>query len=221
MPSEKLPFSYAHKAKNATLIKLSDTDALPFLRSGEIVGGQRIPRGSNYTFLIWIAAGTGKYLPAVYKPRNGERPLHDFPQGTLYKREYAAFVLSSALGWPNVPPTLVREGPHGIGKGYNNIPLREGMVVSNEPGYYRENEFGIRIENLIYVKRIKEVNGKKLLGFDNLTFVPIDKRLMDLSMLTKFEKDWINNYHKEVLKKISIYLQGSTLEWLKNASKPI
>ena len=115
----------------------------------------------------------------------------------------------------------VHEGPHGIGKGYNNIALREGMVVSNEPGYYRENEFGIRIENLIYVKVIKEIDGIKLLGFDNLTFVPIDKRLMDLSILTKLEKNWINNYHKEVLKKICIYLEGSALEWLKNASKPI
>ena len=115
----------------------------------------------------------------------------------------------------------VHEGPHGIAKGYNNVPLREGMVVSNEPGYYRENEFGIRIENLIYVKVIKEIDGIKLLGFDNLTFVPIDKRLMDLSMLTKLEKNWINNYHKEVLKKIGIYLEGSALGWLKNASKPI
>ena len=115
----------------------------------------------------------------------------------------------------------VHEGPHGIAKGYNNIPLREGMVVSNEPGYYRENEFGIRIENLIYVKRIKEVDGKILLGFENLTFVPIDKRLMVLSMLTKFEKDWINNYHQNVLKKIGIHLEGSALEWLKKASKAI
>ena len=115
----------------------------------------------------------------------------------------------------------VHEGPHGIAKGYNNVPLREGMVVSNEPGYYRENEFGIRIENLIYVKIIKEIDGIKLLGFDNLTFVPIDKRLMDLSMLTELEKDWINNYHNEVLKKIGIHLNGSSLEWLKKASEPI
>ena len=67
----------------------------------------------------------------------------------------------------------------------------------------------------------KEIDGIKLLGFDNLTFVPIDKRLMDLSILTKLEKDWINNYHMEVLKKIGIFLEGSALEWLHNASKPI
>ena len=74
---------------------------------------------------------------------------------------------------------------------------------------------------LIYVKRVKEVDGNNLLGFDNLTFVPIDKRLMDLSMLTELEKDWINNYHQEVLKKIGLHLEGSTFEWLKIASKPI
>ena len=115
----------------------------------------------------------------------------------------------------------VHEGPHGIGKGYNNIALREGMVVSNEPGYYRENEFGIRIENLIYVIKINDVDGKTLLGFDNLTFVPIDTRLINLSMMTKPEKDWINNYHSEVLNKVGLRLKGSTLEWLNNATQKI
>ena len=85
------------------------------LQSGEIVGGQRTAWGSNYTFLVHIDAGPGKYLRAIYKPRDGERPLYDFPRGTLYKREYVTYVLSRALGWPDVPLTLIREGPHGIG----------------------------------------------------------------------------------------------------------
>ena len=95
------------------------------------------------------------------------------------------------------------------------------MVVSNEPGYYRENEFGIRLENLIYVKYIKEVDGKKLLGFDNLTFVPFDARLMDIDLLTEEEKGWINNYHLQVLEKVGPHVEGSTLIWLKNATQPI
>jgi Xaa-Pro aminopeptidase len=115
----------------------------------------------------------------------------------------------------------VHEGPHGIGKGANKVPLQEGMVVSNEPGYYRENEFGIRLENLIYVKYIKEVDGKKLLGFDNLTFVPFDTRLMDIALLNKEEKGWINNYHLQVLEKVGPHVGGSTLMWLKNATQPI
>ena len=115
----------------------------------------------------------------------------------------------------------VHEGPHRIGKGTNNVPLKEGMVVSNEPGYYEEGKFGIRIENLIFVKQIDEVKGKKLLGFENLTFVPIDTRLLDHSILTKPEKDWLNNYHREVFEKVSPFVEGDVLAWLENAVKPI
>jgi hypothetical protein len=100
---------------DATPVTLSESDALPLLQSGEITGGHRMPWGSNYTFLVWIDAGPGKYLRAIYKPRDGEKPLWDFPDGTLYKREYATFLLSRILGWPNVPLTLVRDGPYGVG----------------------------------------------------------------------------------------------------------
>ena len=115
----------------------------------------------------------------------------------------------------------VHEGPHSIAKGSNKVPLEEGMVVSNEPGYYEEGEFGIRIENLIFVKKIGEMKGKKLLGFENLTFVPIDVRLLDISIMTQKEKDWLNNYHSEVLEKVGPHLTGNVLEWLKKAVQPI
>ena len=100
---------------HGTPIVRSEEDALPVLQSGEIIGGHRVAWGSNYTFLVHVDAGNDKYLRAVYKPRDGERPLYDFPRGSLYKREYAAFVLSRALGWPNVPLTLLRDGPYGVG----------------------------------------------------------------------------------------------------------
>tara|TARA_B110000211_G_scaffold216822_1_gene260159 strand:+ start:1696 stop:3414 length:1719 start_codon:yes stop_codon:yes gene_type:complete len=93
----------------------------------------------------------------------------------------------------------VHEGPHAISKG-NNVNFKEGMVVSNEPGYYEKDNFGIRIENLIYVRKSKNKN-----QFDNLTMAPIDKNLMDFKILNKKEKNWVNNYHKKVfnnLKKI-------------------
>ena len=115
----------------------------------------------------------------------------------------------------------VHEGPHSIGKGANQVPFMEGMVVSNEPGYYRENEFGIRSENLIFVKIIKEVEGKKLFGFENLTYVPFDTRLLDMSIINKTEIDWINNYHQKVLKKIGSHLDDSVMEWLNKATQPI
>jgi len=115
----------------------------------------------------------------------------------------------------------VHEGPHSIGKGANKVPLKEGMVVSNEPGYYKEGEFGIRSENLIFVKKIKDADCKNLLGFENLTYVPFDTRLLDMSLLIESEIAWINQYHSEVLNKVGPHLEGSALEWLKKAVQAV
>lgn len=98
---------------------LSDPTVPPELIRGtlEILG--LMPGSSNYTFLVAVAgdempAGTPELL-AIYKPRRGEQPLWDFPQGTLCRREVAAYVVARALGWPSVPPTVLRDGPEGIG----------------------------------------------------------------------------------------------------------
>ena len=85
------------------------------IRQGVIVQCGLIPWGSNYTFLVVMDVGQEWPLLGVYKPRRGEAPLRDFPDGTLYKRECAAFLLSEALGWRIVPPTVIRDGPQGIG----------------------------------------------------------------------------------------------------------
>jgi Xaa-Pro aminopeptidase len=112
----------------------------------------------------------------------------------------------------------VHEGPHRIGKGSNNVPLIPGMVVSNEPGYYEDGQFGIRCENLVFVKEsIKD----GLYEFENLTFVPFDTRLIDKSLMTDIELNWLNNYHKEVFEKINPLVSGDTLTWLENATQPI
>lgn len=87
---------------------------LEVLTRGSFESCEQIRWGSNYTFWVALRHGADQLL-AVYKPRQGERPLWDFPQGTLYLREYAAYVTSQALGWPFVPLTIVREGPYGIG----------------------------------------------------------------------------------------------------------
>lgn len=88
---------------------------LQLMREGEVreVHGL-IPWGSNYTFLVMVNDGQHEAL-AVYKPRSGEQPLWDFPEGTLCQREQAAFLVSEALGWGIVPATVLREGPHGPG----------------------------------------------------------------------------------------------------------
>ena len=87
-------------------------DAL--LTEGRIEVLGLLPRASNFTFLAEVSNGRGT-VRAVYKPQQGETPLWDFPDGTLYRREVAAYRLARTLGWPNVPPTVVRDGPMGVG----------------------------------------------------------------------------------------------------------
>jgi uncharacterized repeat protein (TIGR03843 family) len=89
-------------------------DVIGLLERGELVTLGVLPQASNYTFLARVREG-GDEMLAVYKPRDGEAPLWDFPPGTLYKREVAAYVLAETLGWPNVPQTVLRDGPQGIG----------------------------------------------------------------------------------------------------------
>jgi uncharacterized repeat protein (TIGR03843 family) len=91
-------------------------DPFDLLEQGTIEGVELIPWGSNYTFATRLRGPHGTCCYAVYKPRRGEVPLRDFPSGTLYKREVAAYLFASQLRWDIVPPTVIREdGPHGIG----------------------------------------------------------------------------------------------------------
>tara|TARA_B100000963_G_scaffold347580_1_gene354079 strand:+ start:6630 stop:8348 length:1719 start_codon:yes stop_codon:yes gene_type:complete len=109
----------------------------------------------------------------------------------------------------------VHEGPHAISKN-NKIKLKEGMIMSNEPGYYEKNNFGIRIENLIYIKK-----EKNKLRFENLTMVPIDKNLIEKNMLSKNEKNWLNLYHKKVYSKLKNFMSERENMSLKNACSAI
>ncbi|MBO9365637.1 MAG: SCO1664 family protein [Roseiflexus sp.] len=94
--------------------ELSVGDVLALLAKGEMEVQGIMPWSTNYTLLVTVRDGDLQGL-AVYKPRRGERPLWDFPRGTLCQREFAAFLLSEALGWSLVPPTVLRDGPYGYG----------------------------------------------------------------------------------------------------------
>ena len=102
----------------------------------------------------------------------------------------------------------VHEGPQSISK-YNKVKLLEGMILSNEPGYYKENEFGIRIENLVYIEKVKGS-----LKFKNLTFAPIDIDLINFKLLNKTEKNYLFKYHLEIYTKYSKYLSKKERSWL-------
>ena len=92
-----------------------DAAILDALTRGEIAACKSLPWGSNYSFAVAVANPGAPERIAIYKPRRGEAPLWDFPSGTLYRREQAAYLLSRRLGWPSIPPTVVRDGPHGVG----------------------------------------------------------------------------------------------------------
>ena len=109
----------------------------------------------------------------------------------------------------------VHEGPHAISRN-NKIIFQEGMVVSNEPGYYEKNKFGIRIENLVYVKRNKN---KKF--FENLTMAPIDKDLIDKQYLNENEKNWLNKYHRKVYNNLKNAMNKDEIFELKKACSAI
>ncbi len=109
----------------------------------------------------------------------------------------------------------VHEGPQALSKN-NKVSFEEGMVLSNEPGYYKNGNYGIRIENLIWVKKAK--NG---FLFNNLTMVPIDKSLIDKDSLTKNEVKWIDNYHKDVLKNLKKFMNKKELSDLRKACSKI
>ncbi len=109
----------------------------------------------------------------------------------------------------------VHEGPQSISK-LNKVKLKPGMILSNEPGYYKKGKFGIRIENLIYIKKNK--NG---MVFDNLTYAPIDKNLIIKELLNKKEIIWLNRYHKKVYKILKKYMDKKELIFLKNSCSNI
>jgi Xaa-Pro aminopeptidase len=111
----------------------------------------------------------------------------------------------------------VHEGPHGITL-KNTTPLEAGMIVSNEPGYYKAGEYGIRIENLIYVKE-SETPG--FLEFENLTLVPYDKNLIDLTLITKVELEYLKSYYEKIVKLIGPNLSPKAQEWLDNMYTPL
>lgn len=115
----------------------------------------------------------------------------------------------------------VHEGPHRISQVPNNVTLEKGMVVTVEPGVYKAGSHGIRIENVVVVDEdIKTFDGQ-FMKFDILSFVPIDLNAIDLELLSDKEKEWLNNYHNQVFKKISLYLDEEEKSWLEQSTKKI
>jgi Xaa-Pro aminopeptidase len=116
----------------------------------------------------------------------------------------------------------VHEGPQSISR-RGMVPLEAGMIVSNEPGYYKEGAYGIRIENLLLVTAAEAIRGgdREMLGFETLTLAPIDRRLIMASLLSPAERAWVDAYHARVAKLIGPQLKGADRAWLDAATAPL
>ena len=112
----------------------------------------------------------------------------------------------------------VHEGPARINK-VDRTALEPGMILSNEPGFYSQGEYGIRIENLLMVHEPRDIDGgdRKMLGFETLTLCPIDRRLIDTALMLPEEIAWLDAYHARVLREVGDFLSGDELEWLRQA----
>lgn len=114
----------------------------------------------------------------------------------------------------------VHEGPVRISR-VSDLPLETGMILSNEPGYYREGAFGVRIENLLVVTKVEAESGRDMLGFETLTLCPIDTRCLDGQALSRDEVEWLDHYHARVRAELSPHLDNETRNWLYQATEPM
>jgi len=196
-------------------------------------GGQYLDGTTDVTRTISLGAPTPEMRDRFTRVLKGHIALAAvrFPDGTVgaeldaLARQYlwgAGCDYSHGTGHGVGYYLNVHEGPQGISR-RSNVSLKPGMIVSNEPGYYKAGAYGIRIENLQVVTEATEIPGgdKKMLGFETLTLAPIDQRLIEVSMLTTPEREWLNAYHARVRKIITPMVDAVTAEWLDAATAAV
>jgi Xaa-Pro aminopeptidase len=116
----------------------------------------------------------------------------------------------------------VHEGPQRISKTPSSVALQPGMIISNEPGYYKKSSYGIRLENLVVVQAVNlESADREMLGFETITFAPFDNTMIDTSLLTHLEIEWINSYHASVRQILGPLLPTEVASWLEKATMKI
>jgi Xaa-Pro aminopeptidase len=116
----------------------------------------------------------------------------------------------------------VHEPPQRLSR-YGSVEVKPGMILSNEPGLYREGQYGIRLENLVLVTPPSAIPGgtREMLGFETLTLAPFDRRLIDADLLTREELAWLDDYHAEVRRQLEPLLTGADRVWLQQATAPL
>lgn len=220
--------------------RVSEKTVLPIERGSLYLvdsGGQYADGTTDITRTIAIGEPTAEMKDRFTRVLKGHIALARaiFPQGTrgtqldTLARQYLWEVgLDYAHGTGHGVGSYlsVHEGPQRIatpnGQPGGDEPLRAGMILSNEPGYYKTGAYGIRIENLVLVES-REVAGaeKALLGFHTITLAPIDRRLVDVAMLSPAEREWLDAYHARVLREIGPLVPAEVKAWLEQATVPL
>ncbi len=207
-------------------------------------GGQYLDGTTDITRTVWIGTPDGQAQPSAEQKDRNTRVLKGhiaiaravFPQGTVggqldaFARQFlwsAGVDYAHGTGHGVGSFLSVHEGPQRIAKitgaqAGGDQALMQGMILSNEPGYYKEGAYGIRIENLVLVEK-REIDGAEgdYLGFETLTFAPIDKALVEVSLLTDDERAWWNDYHAHVKRVLAPQLSGDVLAWLEESCAPL
>ncbi len=201
-------------------------------------GGQYSDGTTDVTRTIIVGTPTDEMRDRFTRVLKGHIALATavFPQGTRgsqidgFARQYlwqAGLDYGHGTGHGVGSFLAVHEGPQRIsaanypGTGWDE-PLRAGMFLSNEPGYYKTGEYGIRIENLVVIEEREIEDGEAtMLGFDTMTFAPIDRTLIDVRMLSPQERNWVDGYHADVVAKIGPQLDDATAAWLGEMCAPL
>ena len=201
-------------------------------------GGQYPDGTTDVTRTIAVGEPTAEMRDRFTRVLKGHIALSAarFPEGTrgtqldAFARQYlwqAGLDYAHGTGHGVGSYLAVHEGPQrispaGSSQAGGDEPLRAGMICSNEPGYYKTGEYGIRIENLVLVVELDVAGAEKpVLGFETLTFAPIDRRLIDTALLTDVERGWIDDYHEQVARIVGALVEGEALEWLKEVGRPL
>lgn len=203
------------------------------LRAGELMlldsGGQYLSGTTDITRTLPFGEASAEQRDRFTRVLKGMIAVSQarFPKGTtgaqidILARQYlwqVGLTYNHGTGHGVGAFLSVHEGPAGISPRYN-VPFETGMVISNEPGYYSENAYGIRIENVIAVREAPNASG--FLEFETLTLVPIDTRLIEPGLLSASERDWLNAYHRRIVEEIGPDLDTATRDWLARATQPV
>lgn len=203
------------------------------LARGELMlvdsGGQYLSGTTDITRTLFTGNATAEQKDRFTRVLKGMLAISmaRFPKGTsgaqidILARQFlwqAGITYNHGTGHGVGAFLSVHEGPIGISPRYT-LPLVPGHVVSNEPGYYKTDAYGIRIENLVHVIESEGFEG--YLEFETLTLAPIDKRLIDTNLLTNEETAWLNAYHARVFEEIGPALQGAEKSWIKKATEEL